>query len=646
MKSPNRILLAGILIICSVATIAAVQILMAPDKSDSTAANPTAVDSSRTANAAKSSGSKSAEEKRKSIWSIYPQKQKEQPPETEQAEPVKPATSREQKQQEVFGIRRWQREAPSRLEKELDAVTDEKDDNTLWSKRVKREQRQSTNSIVDRFLEALEPQQNQAPDGNITTQPEETAEIKTLKRRGRQAEPEDPIANIQWQDSVARDGPQNMGQALRLWLQTLRSENQWQPRIIASNQWAEVKNSFQRWRQPSPASFVVKSAFIDLHSGPSDAYPVYEIIERGETATIINAKFDWYQIQAANGRNGWINVYQLIDNIKDDNLYIEDISQNNSQWALGLGFGNFETETMLAFSLEYSLNDNLKIQFSGNQVAEALADLDLYEIGLKQTLYHWRSSQSYVSIAAGHFTITPNKNAIGQKSRDGASFSTAIGIEFPIYPYFSVTSEFKKHILLMDDDHIHSLNSLSAGVLFKYTSSLDRAVDNYLKTKIDRDDSQLGFYSGLYAADHLSTDLVYGIYFSRQLNDRFFIELNRAQTKLSTGSLQGLINSNDSNEEKLSYTAISTAYKIFQGEMKSANYTRPASLYLNLGMGVTDVFDSKHFSSLLGMGVQIGINDLLTWNTNLRTHFYEDDLLGETTNNYNLELISGINIIF
>ncbi len=54
-----------------------------------------------------------------------------------------------------------------------------------------------------------------------------------------------------------------------------------------------------------PVQVKIADPFINLHTGPGKAYPIFHVIDRGELVSIEKRRTNWFRIRAENGKTGW-----------------------------------------------------------------------------------------------------------------------------------------------------------------------------------------------------------------------------------------------------------------------------------------------------------------------------------------------------
>ncbi|PCI43132.1 MAG: hypothetical protein COB51_11965 [Moraxellaceae bacterium] len=663
-----------------VGTLAAAAVLLAPDNSESTSSEESPASSKNT-----SQPKSDATKRRKDFWGIYqaPVANPSKGPSTSKSNETAGSNPQAKKvTKDVFDIREWSRERPSRLEKELDKAlgieeVEEESDN-LWSHRSRRTptQKGPNKTAIDRILDKVFPEpKSESEETNLSqTGQEDAFDIITLKRR---ASPSETAADytatfalenrslnnndksndngshnyagndIVWNQLAARDGPNTLFGSTELWFKGLWQENDWNAIHLAKNSWESIKNNIAYLGNPRQTVFTLSSSHLDVHSGPSQNYPAYQVIERGEQVTLINSKFGWYQVETPRGDRGWINGALLLNELKNASKpLIGAPTPPSLPWAVGISAGAFEQETYLQFLVDYPLTQQLSLQVLAGSITETLSNAYLYQVGIKQSLLKTKSFNSAVFAHVGHFENQPSQTAVDSNTADGSLFSMGLGVEFPINPSFSITAEAKQHFAFIDSRDADPYTSVSGGILFKHNTDLHRQTEKYLNNRIDQDNKRIGLYSGLYSADHLDTALVYGVYFTQHINDRLQVALNWAQTDLSTKALEGLLNINAAETLTLQYVVAQTEYSLFQGEILTGKTQQMANLYASTGFGVTEFGQRNFFTIILGTGVSIDFNDWLSLNTAVRTHILEDNPLESSQTSYNIEVTSGINLVF
>lgn len=677
--STSLFILVGTLVSAAIVSAA---MLLAPDETDSIHTTEASTSIKSTPEESQPRKKITPQERRKDFWGIY-QKPEANPPSKGLNSSTKIAPAKqdetqpasEKKSKEVFGIREWTRERPSRLEKEFNKSSDnEEETDTLWSHRSKRQPKPKTgNSVVDRFLDKAFPEasnkdQRDADAQNNQNRQEEAFEIITLKRRkpyvegevtGKQSDQiissientQAPGDDIPWNNSPPRQGPHTLYQSTQHWLKAFRSNNDWDLQRLVSRNWESLKNDREFINPQKKTTFTVKTAYIDVYSTPGQYHPIFHTLERDSQVTLMNAKFGWYQVETPQGKRGWINGNALLNNFSSPNQALIPVSKQHGDrykgpWSIGITAGAFEQESYLQLLFDRPLTQQLALQAVIGAITDPLSNAYLVQAGIKQSLFNHNSFYSYSTAHLGFFDNQPSQRSLSSKTIKGPLLSMGLGVELPLTSYLSVTTEAKQHLAFINSNQVEPYQSLTAGVTFKHDNALHHQIEKHLNHRIDQDNNHIGLYSGLYSADHLDASLVYGIYFAQHINDKLQLVLNWAQTDLSTQALSGLLSLKADSTQTLQYMAAQGEYSLFQGEILTGRTQQMVNLYVSTGVGITDFQQHNYFTLLVGSGVNINFNDWLSVNTGLRTHVLEDNRFGKSQTSYNIEFSSGINLAF
>ena len=121
-----------------------------------------------------------------------------------------------------------------------------------------------------------------------------------------------------------------------------------------------------------PLRVEVTAPYIEMHTGPGDAYPVHQVIERGEWVEVIKRRTDWFQVNAHRERTGWVHVEQMrLTRIAEGvplevkQYGLEDFKAR--KWEFGFLGGDMDGAAVLSLYGGYAFNKNLSAEVSLSQ---------------------------------------------------------------------------------------------------------------------------------------------------------------------------------------------------------------------------------------------------------------------------------------
>ncbi len=55
----------------------------------------------------------------------------------------------------------------------------------------------------------------------------------------------------------------------------------------------------------------VADPYLEMHTGPGRGYPIFHVVDRGESVEIIKQRTDWFLVRDADGDEGWVDQAQM-----------------------------------------------------------------------------------------------------------------------------------------------------------------------------------------------------------------------------------------------------------------------------------------------------------------------------------------------
>ena len=171
------------------------------------------------------------------------------------------------------------------------------------------------------------------------------------------------------------------------------------------------------------------------------------------------------------------------------------------------------------------------------------------------------------------------------------------------------------------------------------------------EAKIDDEFFEVGVFAGYLTIDNFGSEPVYGINATFHATEDFFLQANYGMSSAGLTSFEKLSGDNirllSSSDRDYTYYNLLAGYNIFPGEIfLTSKLAFNSAFYLVAGVGNTEFAGEDNFTTTLGTGYRIIIKDWLTWHIDYRDHIFKSDVLekNETTNN--IELSTGVSLIF
>ena len=224
---------------------------------------------------------------------------------------------------------------------------------------------------------------------------------------------------------------------------------------------------------PSAAKepIVVKSttAYINVHTGPGRGSPIFHVIEKGETITLLKLKTDWIKIITIKGQEGWLNRRDL-DNTIGLNGELVDLGIPdrgdfaNRKWEFGATVGEFDEIPSIGLHGAWRFTQNLSLEMRFNQATGGNSNSKFYGLGLvHQPFPEWRVSP-FFTLSNGTVEISPNVNLSQSQDRSDSYFMAGLGL----YTYFThrvfIRFEVNQYTTLPDRDNNENVDEWKIGL--------------------------------------------------------------------------------------------------------------------------------------------------------------------------------------
>ncbi len=90
----------------------------------------------------------------------------------------------------------------------------------------------------------------------------------------------------------------------------------------------------------------VADPYLEMHTGPGRGFPIFHVVDRGESVEIVMQRTDWYLVRSERGIEGWVDQAQMEMTLNPDGTEVdfaratlEDFT--NAKWESGILAGDF-----------------------------------------------------------------------------------------------------------------------------------------------------------------------------------------------------------------------------------------------------------------------------------------------------------------
>ena len=217
-----------------------------------------------------------------------------------------------------------------------------------------------------------------------------------------------------------------------------------------------------------PQSVQIADAYINIHRGPAQGFPIFYVAERGEWIEIMVRKTDWFKIKTANGQLGWAyrsEMEQTLDyqgeKIRFIDLVFEDFQKRRLEQ--GILAGDFAGARVLTAYGGYAFTPNLATELALSQVLGNFSDSLLINLKLiNEPFPQWRYSP-YLALGIGMIHTEPSATIVQTEDRTDDTLLVGIGTRIYLTRRYFLLFEFNNHLVLTSRKENEEINEWKLG---------------------------------------------------------------------------------------------------------------------------------------------------------------------------------------
>lgn len=211
--------------------------------------------------------------------------------------------------------------------------------------------------------------------------------------------------------------------------------------------------------------------YIELHTGPGRGYPIFHVIKRHDWIDIMKRKTDWFKVKNDRDVEGWVSRAQMEQTLTvagipksfRDVLY-DDYLHRRIEF--GISTGEFDSDPMVSARLAYKFTENIALEFQVSKVAGKLSSSDIYAVNLVSTPFpDWRLTPHF-TIGYGRFENEPKGALVQNIETEDDLANFGFGMRYYLTKRFFLRGDYRRYIVLSEDDRNDEFDEFSAGVSF------------------------------------------------------------------------------------------------------------------------------------------------------------------------------------
>ena len=215
----------------------------------------------------------------------------------------------------------------------------------------------------------------------------------------------------------------------------------------------------------------VADPYLEMHTGPGRGYPVFHVVDRGESVEVIKQRTDWFLVRDAGGDEGWVDQEQMELTLNPDGSKVEfaraDLQDfTNATWELGALAGDFGGANIVSLYGGYSLNPHVSVEVWGSQILGNFSNGWTASVNVvHETWPDWRVSP-FFTLGAGMIWTEPKSTIIQGEDRNDQIGHAGAGFRVYMSRRFLFRAEYRTHVVFTSRNDNEEVEEWKVGFAF------------------------------------------------------------------------------------------------------------------------------------------------------------------------------------
>ncbi len=213
---------------------------------------------------------------------------------------------------------------------------------------------------------------------------------------------------------------------------------------------------------------VVADPFVEMRTGPGRGFPVFHVIEKGESLHLFKSRTDWYKAKTADGIKGWIKREDLQKTLGPDGSEVDFSAPDwqdyvDRRWEFGFLGGDFEGSDSLTTYLAFHLTQNISTELKYTQTFSSIANNKLISVNaVHKPFPSWKISP-FFTLGTGEIDISPSSTLVQSEDRENPVYTVGGGALIYVSRRFLMRLEYNQHTLLTKREENEEVEEWKAG---------------------------------------------------------------------------------------------------------------------------------------------------------------------------------------
>jgi len=212
----------------------------------------------------------------------------------------------------------------------------------------------------------------------------------------------------------------------------------------------------------------VDDPYIEMHTGPGKGYPIFHVVDRGDSIEVIKRRTDWFLIRTVAGKEGWASRAQMELTLQPsgERTEIKDTTLaefHGRRWEMGIMGGDFSGATSFSMFGAYRMSANLSAELAVTQLLGNFSDGWMVNVNLVHLFFpEWRASPFFL-LGTGIVRVEPKATLVQTTDRTDPVGTVGLGIRTYLTDRFVFRLEYNGHVVFSSRDDNEDVDEWKLG---------------------------------------------------------------------------------------------------------------------------------------------------------------------------------------
>ncbi len=201
-----------------------------------------------------------------------------------------------------------------------------------------------------------------------------------------------------------------------------------------------------------PLRVKIVDPFINLHTGPGAAYPVFYVIDRGEQVVIEKRRTNWFLIRSENDKIGWASQKEMqLTFLPAGELFSPPEANTGDfigrNWAYGVTGGEFEKAPVISIFSAYSFTENLAAELTYSQSSASISSSSSVVASLMMQPFPDWTVSPFFALGVGNINVKSGSTLISANRSESTLSQVGLGFHYYLSRRFVLRFELNEKVI-------------------------------------------------------------------------------------------------------------------------------------------------------------------------------------------------------